>query len=193
MDDVNSLNTLVSLQDSKAIGALKTLVPVLRQLEAQGWLKHTTAAMLGAVSVANVVGFGVYLTENLCQDDFSPCHMQFACAVHAICCGDIVLEPGTATAQYNADTHLQLTALLICWWWYFCGAMTLQDRYMCQWPSPRVSQTTAASQADLVPLCNQASWSVAPENSLHDSIEMHIQVGDRPVQGSHLQNIVLFH
>ena len=63
---------------------------------------------------------------------------------------------------------------------------------MCLWPSPHVSQTIAASQADLAPLCNQASWSVAPENSLHDSIEMHAQVDDHLVQGSRLQNIVLF-
>ena len=38
--------------------------------------------------------------------DFSPCHTQFACTVHATRGGDIVLEPSTATAQYNVYTHI---------------------------------------------------------------------------------------
>ena len=66
--------------------------------------------------------------------------------------------------------------------------MRVECKTGAQWPSPHVSQTTAASLADLAPLCSQASWSAGPENSLHDSVKMHIQVDDRPVQGSHLQH-----
>ena len=60
MDDVNSLNALVSLHNSQASEALEMLVLISLQLEAAGELRHGLAAMPGAMSIVNGTILGQY-------------------------------------------------------------------------------------------------------------------------------------
>ena len=77
--------------------------------------------MPGAVTVGNVLKLRIYFTQDRCKG------ARLFTLPHAYCVQFEVVTlcwSQASTTQHDVYKQLQVTALLIYWWWYICGADT---------------------------------------------------------------------